>query len=132
MIDLSEYLKFVHKVTSDPSDNLAALTKRLEELNQECNIAALLTGATGLFSEGGEFAEIVKKCVFQGKPLDEATKYHMYKELGDIIWYWVTACRALDLDPEDVIQANAEKLNARYPSGEFKIFDSENRKEGDI
>lgn len=130
--DLTEYQKFVHKVTSDESDDLEALIVRMRELNETVNVAALLTGSTGLYSEGGEFAEIVKKCVFQGKPMDEDTVYHMKRELGDIIWYWITACRALGLDPNDVIQENVHKLEKRYPGGGFSVFNSENRRKGDI
>lgn len=130
--DLKEYENFVHKVTSDESDNLEALIKRLNELNKDVNVAALLTGSTGLFSEGGEFAEIVKKCAFQGKPLDDDTKYHMKRELGDIIWYWITSCRALGLDPNEVIAENVKKLEKRYPGGGFSVFNSENREEGDL
>ncbi len=91
-----------------------------------------MTAGIGLASEGGEFDEIVKKVLFQGKPLDEDTKYHLYRELGDIAWYWINACRALDLDPNDVIRENVNKLINRYPAGQFDVHYSENRKEGDL
>jgi NTP pyrophosphatase (non-canonical NTP hydrolase) len=96
------------------------------------NVPLLLTSAIGLGSESGEFQEIVKKLFFQGKPLTEETKFHMKRELGDIMWYWTNACRALNLDPNDVISENVTKLKARYPSGDFDPFYSENRKEGDL
>ena len=96
------------------------------------NVPLLLCGAIGLGSETGEFQEIVKKCVFQGKPLSEETKFHMIRELGDIMWYWINACRALELDPNDVVAENVKKLEARYPGGQFDVFYSENRKEGDL
>ena len=86
----------------------------------------------GIASEGGEFSEIVKKCTFQGKPLDADTVFHMKRELGDIMWYWVNACRALDLDPNEVVAENVRKLESRYPGGSFDVFYSENRKEGDL
>jgi NTP pyrophosphatase (non-canonical NTP hydrolase) len=92
----------------------------------------LLTAAIGLSSEGGEFSEIVKKMAFQGKPYNEDTRFHMKRELGDIIWYWINACRALGYDPNEVIAENVTKLEARYPGGTFDPFYSENRKEGDL
>lgn len=91
-----------------------------------------MTGAIGISAEGGEFAEIVKKCAFQGKPMNEETIFHMKRELGDIAWYWVNACRAIGMDPNDVIAENVRKLEARYPGGQFDVHYSENRKEGDL
>jgi NTP pyrophosphatase (non-canonical NTP hydrolase) len=132
VIDLNRYKEFVKEVTSTESNNTRKLTDKLEELDHKVNIALLMTGSIGLASEGGEFSEIVKKCVFQGKPLDADTIFHMKRELGDIMWYWVNACRALDLDPNDVVEENVNKLKARYPGGEFDVHYSENRKEGDL
>ena len=140
-MNLDDYKEFVQTVTSQESQNVRKLQFRLGELDQgnidkgvvgDVNIALLLTGAMGLSSEGGEFAEIVKKLIFQGKPYDEDTQFHLKRELGDIIWYWVNSCRALDLDPNEVIKENVNKLKARYPGGEFDVFYSENRKEGDL
>ena len=132
MIDLNKYKEFVSAVTSQESNNVRKLTDKLHELDRNINIALLMTGGIGLASEGGEFNEIVKKCVFQGKPLDDDTIFHMKRELGDIIWYWVNACRALELDPNDVIAENVKKLESRYPGGEFDVHYSENRQEGDL
>ena len=132
MIDLNKYKDFVKEVTSTESNNTRKLTYKLEELDHKVNIALLMTGSIGLASEGGEFSEIVKKCVFQGKPLDADTIFHMKRELGDIMWYWVNACRALDLDPNDVVEENVNKLKARYPGGEFDVHYSENRQDGDL
>jgi len=98
----------------------------------EVNSARLVTGAIGLASEAGEFAEIVKKMIFQGKPCDEETIFHMKRELGDIMWYWVNAVNAIGEDPNEVIAENVRKLEARYPGGEFDAFYSENRKDGDL
>jgi uncharacterized protein YabN with tetrapyrrole methylase and pyrophosphatase domain len=95
-------------------------------------MSLLLTGAVGISAEGGEFMEIVKKCIFQGKPLDDDTQYHAKRELGDIMWYWVNACRALNVDPNIIIQMNIDKLKARYPGGDFDAHYSENRVDGDI
>ena len=130
MIDLNRYKEFVEKVTSLQSNEIGSLTTQLETLEKESgvNIALLLTGAIGIASEGGEFSEIVKKCVFQGKPLNDETVFHAKRELGDIMWYWINSCRALGLDPNEVVEENVNKLKARYPGGEFDVHYSENRK----
>jgi NTP pyrophosphatase (non-canonical NTP hydrolase) len=133
-IDLNKYQAFVDAVTSDASNDVADMIKRLQNLDAEpdLNISLLMTAGIGLASEGGEFNEIVKKMVFQGKPFNEENRFHMKRELGDIIWYWINACRALGYDPNEVIAENVKKLEARYPGGSFDAFYSENRKEGDL
>mgnify|MGYP005677646251 FL=1 len=132
-VDLNKYKEFVQGVTSQQSNETEALCNQLQSLEQSgVNMALLLTGSIGIASEGGEFSEIVKKCIFQGKPLDEDTIFHIKRELGDIIWYWTNSCRALGLDPNDVIEENVNKLKSRYPGGEFDVHYSENRKEGDL
>ena len=72
--------------------------------------------------------EIVKKMVFQGKPWDEHNREHLTIELGDVMWYVMQACMALD----EVVEKNVNKLKKRYPGGEFDVHYSENRKEGDL
>ena len=142
-IDLTKYSEFVEAVTSDTSNDLTTFMDRCDQLDgnfdfaldkhgPDINVPLLLTAGLGLGSEGGEFQEIVKKIFFQGKPLNEETVFHMKRELGDVIWYWINACRALHLDPNDVIAENVEKLKSRYPGGSFDVFSSENRKEGDL
>lgn len=132
-IDLSKYSDFVAEVTSQNSNEVDAFVARVHELNElGVNVSLLLTGGIGLASEGGEFNEIVKKMLFQGKPYNEENLFHMKRELGDIIWYWVNACRALGLEPNDVIAENVNKLKARYPGGDFDPYYSENRKDGDL
>ena len=133
-IDLNKYKQFVEQVTSLESNDTDYLTQRLIKLEQETNvnIALLLTGAIGLSSEGGEFAEIIKKCIFQGKPLDKDTRFHIKRELGDILWYWINSVRALGFDPNTVIEENVNKLKSRYPGGEFDPYYSENRKLDDL
>ena len=127
------YTDFVTKVTSDPSINLEDLKKSFEEIERSSDIKTprLLTAALGLGSETGEFVEIVKKMFLQGKPPSEDNIFHMKRELGDIMWYWVTACAALNLDPYEVISENQEKLAARYGE-KFEVGRSEVRKEGDL
>ena len=132
---LNEYQHFVETVTSPESNDINALTNRLQELKlnpYNVNIALLMTGGLGLGSEGGEFQEIVKKILFQGKPLNEDNIFHMKRELGDITWYWINACRALNIDPYEVIEENVRKLKSRYPEFEFSAARSENRREGDL
>lgn len=127
-MNLEEYAQFVAGVTSDRSEHFEAFMNSAWDLQKEVQVSLLLTGAIGLASETGEFNEIVKKTLFQGKPLD---KFHMKRELGDIIWYWVNACRALGFTPQEVIDENVTKLDARY-AGEFSVNRSENRVEGDL
>ena len=132
-IDLNKYQDFVAAVTSAESNNstdMKAAVDRLEESG--VNVSLLLTGAVGMSAEGGEFMEIVKKCIFQGKPLNEETQFHAKRELGDIMWYWINSCRALNIDPNDVIAENVRKLEARYPGGSFDAYYSENRQDGDL
>ena len=136
-VDLNAYNDFVKKVTSGESLSSMQMYNRMidietTESGMKVNAASLMTGAIGLSSEGGEFAEIVKKCIFQGKPMDDETIFHCKRELGDIMWYWITSCRSLGLDPNEVIAENVNKLQSRYPDGEFDVFYSENRKEGDL
>ena len=130
-IDLNKYSEFVEQVTSDESNHRQHFLNRLDQI-EDVNVPLLLTAAIGLAAETGEFAEIPKKIFFQGKPLNEESLFHMKRELGDIMWYWTNACRALNLDPNDVIAENVNKLKARYPGGEFDPFYSENRKQGDL
>ena len=127
------YCDFVTKVTSDPSLDMEALKTSLESIQDESDIDVprLMTAALGLSSEGGEFVEIVKKMFLQGKPADQDNIFHMKRELGDIMWYWVTACMALDLDPVEVILENQKKLEARYGE-QFTIDQSEVRTKGDL
>jgi len=132
-VDLNSYMDFVKEVTSAESNAFGAMNSRMITLSDEgINPSLLMTGAIGIASEGGEFAEIVKKCIFQGKPMDDETKFHAKRELGDIMWYWINSCRALGLDPNEVVAENVNKLKARYPGGEFDVYYSENRKEGDL
>ena len=129
----STYSDFVAKVTSEPSMDLEALKSSFDDIENNSSIktARLLTAALGLGSETGEFVEIVKKMLLQGKPPSEDNIFHMKRELGDIMWYWTTACASLDLDPFEVISENQKKLEARYGE-KFKIERSEVRKEGDL
>ena len=141
-IDLNKYKDFVEAVTSKASNDLTTFMDRCDELDgnyigdgihgPDINVPLLLTACLGLAAEAGEFIEVPKKMFFQGKPLTEAEVFHLKRELGDVMWYWINACRALNLDPNEVIAENVRKLESRYPGGSFDAFYSENRKEGDI
>ena len=132
-IDFSKYAIFVDGVTSHPSKDYQCFVESISSLNGKgANIERLLTAAVGISAEGGEFMEIVKKMVFQGKPWNDANREHLIVELGDVMWYVAQACMALDVSFDDVVERNVEKLKARYPGGEFDVHYSENRREGDI
>jgi NTP pyrophosphatase (non-canonical NTP hydrolase) len=130
---LNNYKTFVDGVTSNVSKDPDLMQARLVELLAKgADMPRLLTAGIGLSSETGEFNEIVKKVTFHGKDYDEANIFHMKRELGDIIWYWMQACLALNLEPNEVIEENVKKLEARYPGGVFSVWHSENRADGDI
>ena len=133
-VDTNKYLDFVTGVTSLPSTDLAALLARLTALDVEvdADVPRLLTAALGLTAEAGEFTEVVKKIILQGKPYNEENVFHLKRELGDICWYLAQACMALDTTFDEVIEMNVDKLKARYPGGEFDVHHSENRVDGDV
>ena len=132
MIDFKRYEEFVDAVTSDASKDFVSLADRLGELDREgANIERLTTAGVGLAAESGEFLEIVKKMVFQGKPWTPDNREHLIIELGDVMWYVAQACMALEIDFDDVVKGNIKKLEKRYPGGSFTIGNSENRKAGD-
>ena len=131
-VDFDKYAVFVDGVTSDPSKDYQSFTESLDNLDREgANIQRLLTAAVGLSAEGGEFMEIVKKMVFQGKPWNDDNREHLIIELGDAMWYVMQACSALDISLEDVVAKNVDKLKKRYPGGEFDVYKSENRSADD-
>jgi len=133
-VDTEKYLDFVEGVTSEPSKDFAQLLARMTELEAtgDADLPHLLTAALGLTAEAGEFTEVVKKIILQGKPYNEDNVFHMKRELGDICWYIAQACMALDTTFDEIIEMNVDKLKARYPGGEFNVHKSENRKEGDV
>ena len=133
-VDTVKYLDFVAGVTSPASSDLPQLLSRMTELDvtDDADIPRLLTAALGLSAEAGEFTEVVKKIILQGKPYNEENVFHMKRELGDICWYIAQACMALETTFDEIIEMNVDKLKARYPGGEFNVHKSENRKEGDV
>ena len=132
MIDFDKYTHFVDSVTCDSSKVFVCLADRLGELDREgANIERLTTAGVGLAAESGEFLEIVKKMVFQGKPWNDDNREHLIIELGDVMWYVAQACLALDISFDDVVRGNVRKLEKRYPGGSFSVDNSENRAIGD-
>ena len=131
-IDFKKYEQFVDAVTSDSSKDFVALADRMGELDRQgACIERLTTAGIGLAAESGEFLEIVKKMVFQGKPWNDDNREHLIIELGDVMWYVMQACMALEVSLDEVVEGNVDKLKKRYPGGEFDAFYSENRKVGD-
>ena len=132
-VDTQKYTEFVDAVTSNESKDSGSFSVRLSDLYAEgLPVERLLTAAVGMSAESGEFTEIVKKMIFQGKPVNEENLFHLKRELGDIMWYVAQACMALDTDFNEIIEMNVDKLKSRYPGGEFDVHFSENRKEGDV
>ena len=132
-IDFKKYEKFVDAVTYDSSKDFVYLADRLVELDAKgANIERLTTAGVGLAAESGEFLEIVKKMVFQGKPWTDDNRKHLIIELGDVLWYVAQACMALEVDFDEVIEGNIKKLERRYPGGKFDINDSEHRAADDL
>ncbi|AGN33653.1 MazG [Synechococcus phage S-IOM18] len=133
MIDPQKYLEFVNAVTSQESKENSVFFERLEYLkNKDFPSERLLTASVGMCAEAGEFTEVVKKIVFQGKEPTEENLFHLKRELGDVMWYVAQACMGLGVSLDEIIEMNVEKLKARYPGGEFDVHYSENRQEGDV
>jgi len=140
---INDYARFVDQCTSEASKNTYFLTNRLDKLCgttghkgserwEELEVARLLTAVVGMMAESGEFAEVVKKKVFQADTqFTDEEIFHMKRELGDVLWYWVQGCKALGFTPEEVMDENIRKLEKRYPNG-FEVIRSEVREEGDI
>jgi len=132
-VNTDAYLEFVNAVTSQSSKDADAFEYRIQELRGEgFETHRLLTAAVGMSAEAGEFTEVVKKIIFQGKPVNEENLFHLKRELGDIMWYVAQACMGLNVSIDEVIEMNVNKLMDRYPDGEFDVHYSENRQEGDV
>ena len=131
-VNFNRYEEFVAAVTSEASTNFVDFADRIGELDRQgANIERLLTAGVGINAEGGEFLEIIKKMVFQGKPWNEDNREHLIIELGDVMWYVAQATMALDISFDEVIETNVKKLQKRYPGGEFDVHHSEVRAAGD-
>lgn len=133
MSKINDYAKFVDSTTSRQSKDFSAFIHSASELQAKdnINVPRVLTAAIGMLAESGEFTEVLKKMVFQGKEFNEDNRFHMKRELGDILWYWIQGCIALGYTPDEVMDENIKKLEARYPNG-FEIIRSEVRADNDI
>ena len=138
----NDYARFVDITTSQTSKNTDKMIHRMDKLQgntsvqgedrtEEMQVARLLTSVIGMMAESGEFAEVVKKKIFQDTQFTEDEIFHMKRELGDVLWYWVQGCTALGFTPHEVMEENIKKLEKRYPNG-FEVVRSEVRAEGDI
>ena len=143
-INIDDYARFVDTTTSNTSKDTTKMCDRVEYLrgtysmkgseviDQEIDMARLMTALIGMMAESGEFAEVVKKKVFQSDSKFSSDEiFHMKRELGDVLWYWVQGCIALGFTPDEVMDENINKLEKRYPNG-FEVVRSESRQEGDI
>ena len=132
-LDLETYQEYAYYTASDESKIFDKFISNLqiEQMETDVNLPLLLTSSIGLASEGGELTEIVKKVLFQGKTMDQSVRFHMERELGDILWYLSIACNSLNINLQQVMEENERKIRARYPEG-FSVSRSENRAEGDI
>ena len=133
MSKINDYAKFVDTTTSRESKNFMAFIDSTSKLDVQdnMNLPRVMTSAIGMLAESGEFTEVLKNMVFQGKEFNEENRFHMKRELGDILWYWIQGCIALGYTPDEVMDENIKKLEARYPNG-FEVARSESRQEGDI
>lgn len=133
MSKINDYAKFVDSTTSNESKKFLAFIDSTSKLEAQdnINVPRVLTSAIGMLAESGEFTEVLKKMVFQGKEFSEGNRFHMKRELGDILWYWIQGCIALGYTPDEVMDENIKKLEARYPNG-FEVARSETREVGDI
>ena len=144
MSKINDYARFVDSCTSETSKDTTKMCDRLDKLmgnhtivngqlvGCEIDMARLMTALIGMMAESGEFAEVVKKKVFQNDTQftnDEV--FHMKRELGDVLWYWVQGCIALGFTPDEVMDENIYKLEKRYPNG-FEVSRSEFREANDI
>ena len=133
MSKINDYAKFVDTTTIRESKNFMACIDSTSKLDVQdnMNLPRVMTSAIGMLAESGEFTEVLKKMVFQGKEFTEENRFHMKRELGDILWYWIQGCIALGYTPDEVMDENIKKLEARYPNG-FEVARSEKREVGDI
>ena len=111
----------------DEYQELALRTASKESLVDQSTM--LNAAALGLNGEAGEIADHVKKIMFHGHPLDDATRDKIAKEIGDILWYCAIGARGIGLGLSEIAEMNVEKLKKRYPEG-FSTENSLNRPHG--
>jgi NTP pyrophosphatase (non-canonical NTP hydrolase) len=115
---------------TDAFDEYQALALRTASAESLVDPETMLNAAAlGLNGEAGEIADHVKKVLFHGHPLDDATRDKIAKEIGDILWYCAMGAKGLGLGLGEIAQMNVEKLKKRYPEG-FSTEKSLNRPHG--
>ena len=77
----------------------------------------------GLVTEAGELADVFKKNLAYGKPIDWV---NVQEEIGDSLWYIAGFCQINGFDLEKIMENNIAKLQARYPN-KFTSEDAINR-----
>ena len=107
-----------------------AKERLLDKIDKVANVdvGSVIEAGLGMAGESGEVLDMIKKWVFQEKPLDLK---HLQKELGDLLWYFALMCNSFGFDWGEIKQTNIKKLEARYPNG-FSTERSNNREAGDV
>lgn len=94
----------------------------------EIELGGVLNAALGLSGEVGELNDMLKKWIFHEKQLDTE---HLKREIGDIYWYLALICDSFELNLDEIMQINIDKLKARYPKG-FDTYRANHRQAGDV
>ena len=126
---INEYADFVKSTTSAESLRTEVMMDRmfgLQRSNEETQFSQLLTASIGMQAESGEFSEVIKKVIFQGKDWNEEQRFHLKRELGDVLWYISALADDLGVTLEEVAQANVDKLKSRMERNKIK-GDGDNR-----
>jgi NTP pyrophosphatase (non-canonical NTP hydrolase) len=107
------------------------LTESERTMVQKGHDMNLLHGAIGICTEAGELLDAFKKKLYYGKELDVT---NVKEEIGDMMWYVAILMRELNLDFDELLQINIDKLRARYPEkfSEANALNRDLKKERDI
>lgn len=79
----------------------------------------------GMQTEAAELSDVFKKHLAYGKDIDWV---NIKEEIGDLMWYIANFCNLNDIDLEEVMETNINKLRARFP----KKFTQENALNRDL
>lgn len=71
----------------------------------------LLHASIGIETEGGEIADVLKKHIFYGKPVDAV---NVVEEAGDLLWYISVLLDAVGSNFDEAMSKNISKLRARF------------------
>lgn len=98
----------------------------LSDYQQKASMTALYPNAgqnlyypaLGLGGETGEVLNKIKKVMRDhGGIVTDEYREILRNELGDVLWYVAALARELNLDLDDIAQANIEKLSSRKKRG---------------